>query len=146
MNFPSIIINPQILIVLVAVLLVGLVIVLAINLTRRRRSGLDVEKYRSEWLKIENSLDRTNTMTYQMAVLSADKLLDRAMKDIGVSGDTMGDRLKAGKARFSDINQVWTAHKLRNRIAHETDVNVNLMTAKKALFIFKKALKELGAI
>ena len=41
---------------------------------------------------------------------------------------------------------IWFAHKLRNRIAHDTDVNVGLVATKRALFIFKKALKELGAI
>jgi hypothetical protein len=121
-------------------------IIFAIILTRRRRSGLNVEKYRSDWLKIDNSLDNSNPMTYQMAILNADKLLDRALKDIGVPGGTMGDRLKISSGRFSDINQVWTVHKLRNRIAHETDIKINLIVAKKAMYTYKKSLKELGAI
>jgi hypothetical protein len=121
-------------------------IALAIALTRRRRSGLNVEKYRTDWLKIENSLDSRNPMTFQMAILSADKLLDRALKEVGVPGENMGDRLKASKSRFSDINQVWTVHKLRNRIAHDTDVNINFITVKKSMYIYKKSLKELGAI
>jgi hypothetical protein len=134
------------LIFLLAVLLVGVVVVLALKLLWRRRGGLDVEKFRTEWLKIENSLDRANPMTYQMAILSADKLLDRALREVGVAGATMGDRLKAAKSRFANINDIWFAHKIRNRIAHETDVNLNLVSTKRALFIFKKALKELGAI
>jgi hypothetical protein len=121
-------------------------IIFAIILTRRRRSGLNVEKYRSDWLKIDNSLDNSNPMTFQMAILNADKLLDRALKDIGAPGDTMGDRLKVSSSRFSDINQVWTVHKLRNRIAHETDIKINLIVAKKAMYTYKKSLKELGAI
>jgi hypothetical protein len=127
-------------------LFIAIILVFAISLLRRKTSGLNVEKYRSEWLKIENSLDRTSPTTYQMAVLLADKLLDQAMRDSGIAGDTMGDRLKASKSRFTHINDVWFAHKLRNRIAHEADINLNLITTKKALFIFKKALKELGAI
>jgi hypothetical protein len=118
----------------------------AIVLTRRRNSGLNVEKYRSDWLKIGNLLDNSNLMTYQMAILSADKLLDRALKDLGVAGDSMGDRLKVSKSRFSDIDQVWAAHKMRNRIAHETDVKINIIVAKKTMLIYKKALKDLGAI
>jgi hypothetical protein len=138
--------DPKVVVFLAAVLLVGVVIVLALNLLWRRRAGLNVEKYRTAWLKLENSLDRGNPITYQMAILSADKLLDQALRDSGVSGGTMGERLKSAKTRFTNINDVWFAHKIRNRIAHESDVNLNFVTTKRALFIFKKALKELGAI
>lgn len=133
-------------IVLIIVLLIGLAVLFAISIMRRKKSGLDIAKNRNAWKQIEDSLNGGNSVTYQMAVLSADKLLDQVMKDVGVPGDTMGDRLKSAGNRFSNVDDVWFAHKLRNRIAHESDVNVNLVTAKKALGIFKKALKDLGAI
>ena len=138
--------DQQVVTILLIVLFIGLVLFFVLAMLRRRSSGLNTDKYRSYWLKIENSLDYKNPMTYQMAVLSADKLLDRAMSDCGIPGNTMGDRLKASKSRFSNINDVWYAHKLRNRIAHEPNVSLNFVTTKKALLIFKKALKELGAI
>ncbi|MDR3125476.1 MAG: hypothetical protein LBU20_00145 [Candidatus Nomurabacteria bacterium] len=138
--------TPQTITLFVVAIVFAAMILFAIILTRRRSSGLNIEKYRSDWLKVENSLSSSNLMTYQMAILNADKLLDRALKDLGVSGETMGDRLKASSSRFSDINQVWTVHKLRNRIAHETDVHINLIVAKKAIYVYKKSLKDLGAI
>lgn len=133
-------------ILILVVLFLALALLVLMNITRRGKHGLDQEKYRVEWLKIENSLDRTDLATYQMAIMNADKLLDNALRDTGVPGETMGDRLKVAKSKFTDINQVWTAHKLRNRIVHETDVKITLMTAKKALYIYRKSLKELGAI
>ena len=133
-------------ILILAVLFVALVLLVLMSITRRGKHGLDQEKYRIEWMKIENSLDRNNMMTYQMAIMNADKLLDNALRDIGLDGDSMGDRLKIAGKKFSDVNQVWAAHKLRNRIVHETDIQIKLMTAKKALYIYKKSLKELGAI
>ena len=139
-------ITPQVLILFATAVILFAMIALAIALTRRRHSGLNVEKYRTDWLKIENSLDSHNPITFQMAILSADKLLDRALREVGVPGENMGDRLKTSKSRFSDINQVWTVHKLRNRIAHDTDVNINFITVKKSMYIYKKSLKELGAI
>lgn len=139
-------ISMQVLMILVITLIIGAVLFFVMNLMRRRKSGLNTEKYRSTWKSIEGSLNRDNMVTYQMAVLSADKLLDQAMKDLRVPGETMGERLKSGGNRFSNINDVWFAHKLRNRIAHESDVSMNLMTAKKALAIFEKALKDLGAL
>jgi hypothetical protein len=47
---------------------------------------------------------------------------------------------------FKDKNSLWTAHKLRNRIAHETDAVVGYNDARYALACYKKALKDLGAI
>jgi len=91
-------------------------------------------------------LNGGNKVMYQMAVLSADKLLDQAMRDLNIPGETMGDRLKSANNRFSSVDDVWSAHKLRNRIAHESDVDLNLVGTKKALSSFKKALKDLGAI
>ncbi|MDR1197182.1 MAG: hypothetical protein LBL08_02830 [Candidatus Nomurabacteria bacterium] len=134
------------LMILGSALLIGLVIILAVKLTRGRSGKLNVERFRAEWLKIENSIDNKNSMTFQMAVLSADKLLDKAMRELGMIGENMGDRLKNGKNRFSKIDAVWTAHKMRNRIAHETDVALNFLTLKKIMMIYKRALKDLGAI
>ena len=132
----------------VAIVVIGVVLLAVIALTRGQRGVLDQQKYRTEWLKIENALDKNNLATYQFAVLSADKLLDQALRESGLPGEKMSDRLRAagGSRKFSDINQVWAAHKLRNRIAHETDAKVNLLGPRRALATFKKALKELGAI
>ena len=58
----------------------------------------------------------------------------------------MGDRLKKSNKLFSDINGVWAAHKVRNRIAHEVDGSVNKSVATRMLAIYKKALRDLGAI
>jgi len=58
----------------------------------------------------------------------------------------MGERMKNSAPMFSDRNGIWTAHKLRNTIAHESDVNVTYDEARLALQAFRKALKDLGAI
>jgi hypothetical protein len=79
-------------------------------------------------------------------VLNADKLVDQALRESGINGETMGERLKSSATKFSDLNGLWTAHKLRNRIAHEPDVAVSYDEARYALNCFRKALKDLGAI
>ncbi|EKD64900.1 MAG: hypothetical protein ACD_50C00256G0002 [uncultured bacterium] len=45
---------------------------------------------------------------------------------------------------FSDLNGVWFAHKLRNKIAHELDSRVSMGEAKRALAAFKRAFVDLG--
>lgn len=131
---------------LVGVLIVAILLVVVIVLTKKGPAPLDVEKYRLKWLAIEKRLDRNNTAGLPMVILDADKLLDLALKERGIKGETMGERMKTVKDTWSNANAVWGAHKLRNQIAHEADVVVSFDDARQALGAFKQALKDVGAI
>ena len=98
------------------------------------------------WLSIEQQLKQNESSSFSLCVLNADKLLDQAMRERGVKGETMGERMKASKDIWSNANAVWGAHKLRNQIAHDTDVRVSYDDARKALAGFKQALRDMGAI
>ena len=130
-----------------AIVIVGLLILVSISLTKKRGHTFDKEDYQVDFLRIENSLDRSNEASYAMAIVEGDKLLDRALCEMGVQGRTMGDRLKKiGTEEFSQLNSVWHAHKLRNQIAHESGFHPEYRQAEHALAIYKQALKDLGAI
>jgi hypothetical protein len=129
-----------------AILVFGAILYAVVSLTRRGSTTLDVEKYRTRWMTIEQQLKRDELMTYHMTVLNADTLLDQALKDKGIAGTTMGERMKHMQQKWSNANNVWTAHKLRNQIAHEPDVKLSYDSARRALSSFKQALKDLGAI
>jgi hypothetical protein len=130
---------------LVGVLIVALLVVVVMVLTKKGPAPLDVEKYRLRWLGIEKQLTREN-INLPMVVLEADKLLDQALRERGIKGETMGERMKIAKDTWSNANAVWTAHKLRNQIAHESGVVVSYDEARRALGAFKQALKDIGAI
>lgn len=131
---------------LIAVLIVGILIFVSILMTQKRGHVFNTDKYQSDWLKIENSLEKDNPATYNMAVVEADKLLDKALREMGTAGNNMGERLKRSSGKFTQLNAVWHAHKLRNQIAHEHGFNVEYLQAKRALNSFRQALKDLGAI
>ena len=127
------------------IIILGAALLAIIGLNKGNKH-LNVEYYRTEWLKIENHLIREQKASYQMSVINADKLVDRALKDSGLKGNTMGDRMKLMNKNFSNRNAVWDAHKLRNKIAHESGTIVGYDDARHALGGFKQALKDLGAI
>ncbi len=131
---------------IVAILIVGILIFVAILLTGKRTYHLNTEVYQSRFLAIENKLQKDNPSSFALALLEADKLLDKALMEINLPGKTMGDRLKKANGRFSDINAVWRAHKLRNAIAHDADFEITFVQAKNAIALYKQALKDLGAI
>ena len=133
-------------IILFAAVIVIAALLFALITFGKRGGNLDVEKYRVKWLAIEQSIVRDNEASYHLAILNADKLVDQALRDKGFKGQTMGDRLKSARGKLPHRNELWTAHKLRNKIAHETDVRVNYNQARRALASFKATLKDLGAI
>lgn len=128
-----------------AIIIIGVLLFALITFTKRGGS-LDVEKYRTRWMTIEQSVVRDNEPSYHMAILNADKLVDQALRENGVRGQTMGDRMKFARERWSNRDGIWTAHKLRNQIAHEPDVQISYDMTRRALAGFKQALKDLGAI
>lgn len=112
----------------------------------KKNNGLDVDKFRTKWLEIENTFDLKNNLSHNMCIIKADSLLDMALKEAGVIGDTMGERLKNCSHKLSKIDSVWTAHKIRNKLVHEHETNINSRVSRQVLNTFKQALKDLGAI
>ena len=83
----------------------------------------------------------------KVAIIEADQALDNAMRNAGVLGTNLGDRLKKVKpSQLPNIEDVWQAHKLRNRIAHEGDMVIKRDVAERALTVYREALESLGAL
>lgn len=132
-------------IMFIVVIVIGIGLLAIITLTRKKPPGIDQQTFRSNWLKIENNL-KDDEASRHLAILNADKLLDTALKARGFKGATMGERLKSARNSFKNNNAIWAAHKLRNKIAHESDIQIKAQTAKYALGAFKAGLKDLGAL
>lgn len=106
---------------------------------RKQISKRDLALVISQWRVILEQVEREP----RHALIEADKLLDFVLKRRGYSG-AMGDKLKKAGKIFSDIDNVWEAHKLRNRAAHEIGFKASREQAAQALGYFKKALWDLG--
>ena len=119
----------------VAALVIGGLLMLFIQLTSRRQQTLNIEMYQKVWHVIERSMQSGQADSMQMAIMKADKLLDKAMRESGVKGATMGERLKARKGMWANENAVWAAHKLRNQIAQLEGLRAEIAVApvKKAV-------------
>ena len=131
---------------IIAILIIAVLVFVAILLTGKRGYTFNREAYQAKFLAIENKLNQHNSATFMTTVIEADKLLDKALIESGVPGKTMGERLKRCGDKFSNLNAVWRAHKLRNALAHESGLEITYKQAYNALQIYKQALKDLGAI
>jgi hypothetical protein len=123
-------------------LLCGMLLLVLIS---KSKTKLDKNFFVKRWREIE-SLGASSEIGLRHAVTEADKLLDHALKSRGFRGETMGERLKSAANKLGDANAVWSAHKLRNHIAHEAKFKPSKAECAKALNIFKKTLKKFGAL
>lgn len=138
--------DTMVLVLFAGVIVVGLLLMVIMGMSRRStKRVLDKEAYQKDWLAIEMTIGR-DASSQQFAILQADKLLDRALRERGFRGETMGERMTAASRVFTRRDAVWAAHKLRNRIAHEDSIKVNSSLTAKAMGSFKRGLKDLGAL
>ena len=138
--------NPAGIFILVAVLLAAIVGAVYLMVTTKHGSQLNVQRYQTKWLEIENSVTRDNAASWQLAIMNADKLLDQALRERRFRGQTMGERMKSAQKTWKNANHVWGAHKIRNQLAHEVNANVTYDITLRSLSAFKQGLKDLGAI
>ncbi|MBR1801964.1 hypothetical protein IJ768_01900 [Candidatus Saccharibacteria bacterium] len=137
---------PSVVLLIFAIIFIGILVFIAISVTGNKVYEFDREEYQADFLAIENSLTKDNELSFNASVIEADKLLDKALMEMGMPGKTMGERMKAASNKFSSNNSVWYAHKMRNAIAHERNFKIDYNKAAHALKAYRQALKDLGAI
>ena len=143
--------------VISAALIAGIIIViiktnwLGLRVERFRhivlKTNLPKEDAKKEWAKIEEHFYKGDENDLKIAVIEADKLLEEALREAGVRGTTLGDRLKNIKtSQLPNLDQVWQAHRLRNDIVHQSTFKLKRDLAEKALNIYEETLKQLGLL
>ncbi len=131
--------------IIIAIIGAGLAMLGIITfLARRPRKELDRGYFTGKWNELQKGLSQKET--WPMAIIQADNLLDEALKRSRFKGKTMGERMVAAQKSFTNNDQVWFGHKLRNKIVHETDIKLNEKDVKSALLGLRQALRDLGAL
>lgn len=110
-----------------------------------RTEGIDRGFIETKWREIEELMKLGRPSNFSRAVLEADKMLDHLLKGHRLPGLTMGDRLKAGRQKFSKeaYNAAWQAHKVRNELVHNSQFELLDYHARETIANFKKAIDEL---
>ncbi len=104
-----------------------------------------VYKIKSDWANIKVLLNQKGPSQLRQALITADKTLDNALRDV-VAGETMGERLKNAKTKFdySTYNKIWEAHKLRNNVVHESGFEPPYFMVTQAVDDLQNGLVVLG--
>ncbi len=129
----------KILIAIVLAFVIVDVIIVAYVVYRRYRRKIPqkiIDEVRDSWKNIIRQKD------HRHAVMDADNLLDHTLSKMGLKGN-LGAKLKKSPHLFKDVNGLWSAHKVRNNIAHKINYRVDERAYKKAMLAFKQAFKDL---
>ncbi|HUO75702.1 MAG TPA: hypothetical protein VMU12_02190 [Candidatus Paceibacterota bacterium] len=101
----------------------------------------------TRWQGIMAHMDSPREAEWKLAVIEADKLVDDALARNGYSGDSFGDRLmNIGPGTLISLDGLWWAHKVRNRLAHETDYFLRYTEARQAIAYYEQTLRELNLL
>lgn len=113
------------------------------------RGELDLNFVASKWQEIQQLVGQGKPSACKVAIIEADKLVDYVLKAKVGNDGSMGDRLKRAQKMFpnySDYQNLWSAHKTRNLIAHEATHELFFPEVKKTISYFEKALHGLKAL
>lgn len=78
------------------------------------------EEVEESWRVIQELINSNSASDWNMAILRADALLSDVLLHKGYEGETIADRLKVvSPTVVPSIDRLWSAHRLRNQIAHE---------------------------
>lgn len=134
---------------LFVLILAGAGLLLFVERHRRRERVIPAEEKayaHVQWHAVEQKIEKGGPTNLQQAVVEADKLVDHCLKQLGVPGESMGERLRHSKERFRDYDGLWKAHKVRNQVVHESKKELLSFEAKQAIGRFKQALTDLGVL
>jgi hypothetical protein len=100
----------------------------------------------TRWEEIMQHIESIREGEWKFAIIEADKLVDDQLKNL-FPGETMGERLmNIDKTQLLSIDGLWEAHKVRNRLAHESNYFLRHAEAVRAIRLYEQTLKELGAL
>lgn len=106
---------------------------------------LPKEEVSENWNHIRELANSSSPSDWNMAILRADALLDDILQHVGYEGATLAERLTiVDPTKVKSLDRVWSAHRLRNAIAHEPLEQHPKETIVYALRSYAEALKELG--
>jgi hypothetical protein len=109
--------------------------------------AFDVPRYRKHWNDIRAHAEDAPPQSLTLAVIAGDNLVDDALKEMGLQGEHMADRLEQlHKADLPSLDDLWRAHRVRNDLVHTVGFTLTPNETREVLDVYEKFLLELGAL
>ncbi len=102
----------------------------------------------NRWSEIKKYGESDNSSDWRRAILEADSLVENIVTKIGYKGTTFGEKLsRIHPDQFQSLSELWEAHKVRNRVAHESgQFGLSREKTEEVLKLYEKVLTDLEYI
>jgi hypothetical protein len=113
-----------------------------------KRAGVR-ERYARRWSDVRVGASMNPPNSYRDAIVSADALIDSLLQEANFTGRDAAERfgrLNRLGMRRSVINGLFEAHRMRNRIAHESTFAPSPHVAEQALQKYERFLTEVKVV
>ncbi|MFA6407140.1 MAG: hypothetical protein WCV80_00340 [Candidatus Paceibacterota bacterium] len=107
-----------------------------------KKPGLQAA-YKESWEKILARAVSSPPDSYRAALMDADALIDQLLQDAGFVGTNMAERLgRLNNMGLRSLNAVFRAHRIRNELAHSSDVILLEKEMREVINLYEKFLHE----
>jgi hypothetical protein len=134
-------VKPITLIITAAAVVLMLTLFLLVMIRKRR---IKPERFKQKWQDLQKLC--ASRETWPLAVITADKLLDEALKKRRYKGKSMGERLAAAQRQLSNNDAVWFSHNLAKKLIAEPVKKLREADVKRSLVGARQALRDLGVL
>jgi hypothetical protein len=102
----------------------------------------------SRWAYVQELIESSQPGDWRTAIIEADIMLDELLTKLGYQGSSVGEKLKAvNAAHFHTLEDAWTAHRVRNEIAHQGSVYpLSDQLAYRTIAHYENVFREFDAI
>ena len=106
------------------------------------------ERGNTRFAAIEDQINTDNPNDWKLAIIEADVILGEMLTEVGYAGNTIGEQLKsASPTNFASLDDAWTAHRVRNQVAHEgADFVLTKRLAQETIVQYRRVFREFGVI
>ncbi len=114
---------------------------------KKRKAKVTIEEdeeVTGGWGKVQKYIDEKNINSLLLAVIEADKLLAKTLKDKGYPGKIIEEKIGAAKENFTNVNFLLGARDIRDKIISKIDYNLSSLDLEEAINSYRQAIIDLG--
>ena len=102
---------------------------------------------KERWESIISRSKINSADSIKASIIDADNLVEDLLDRMRIEGESMTEKMeKLSTADFKTLNQLSSAHHVRNRLVHEPGFSLSHEEANKVLENYSSFFKEIGAI
>ncbi len=106
--------------------------------------GVSNSIFNEKWQKVIIHINSSNPSDWKLAILECDIMLAEILEKMGYLQPSISEKLKSIESSdFTNIENAWEAHKIRNQIAHEgSEFLINEREAKRVIGLYETVFRE----